>query len=118
MTLRAVVLGGGRIMFLAFDVCRMLDVDRSVLRHLECDERETVAFYPTSPSESVQLIQLVSESGLIALLGCLYLTGEREAHKPSQGKLAGFRKWVARDVLPTLHRNYGALEVVATVEAA
>lgn len=118
MTLRAVVLGGGRIMFLAFDALRLISVDRSVLRHLDCDERETVAFYPPNPSENVQLIQLVSESALFALLGMFYLTGEREPGKPSLGKLAEYRKWIARDVLPFLHRKYGALEVVGTEVAA
>lgn len=102
----------GQPWFGAADVCRALDVDRSVLRKLEADERLAV---PVPQQDGgMALVSLISESGLLALCGLFTLCG-RDAGKPSE---PAFRKWVVYELLPRVHRrilDVEAVSVTATV---
>lgn len=102
-----VVWHAGQPWFAALDACRALDVDRSVLRKLDADERAAVPV--PQAGGGVALVPLVSESGLLALCGLFTLCG-RDTAKPSE---AAFRKWVVYELLPRVHRRIVDIEAVS-----
>jgi len=104
--LRVVVFADGSPWFLRQDVLSALDVSATVLRHLDYEEIcELSVFDPAT--KALRLVYLLSASAILALVGAFTLCG-RDSDKPDPMPL---RKWLAREVLPTLHRKYAALEM-------
>ena len=100
-----VVLRGGAPWFVAADVCRVLGISnsRDAVSRLDDDERDGVG--STDTIGRVQTMQVVSESGLYALI----FTSRKEEAKR-------FRKWVTSEVLPAL-RQHGRYEIGAQASA-
>ncbi len=105
--LRVVVMTDGSPWFVAADVLKALDVSNSVLRRV-CQQEERAQLYFPDPDwrGKWKVVDLLSESGLYALLGMFTLCG-RDMDKPNPAPL---RKWIANAVLPYLHRRYSKLE--------
>lgn len=79
--------------FVAADVCRILDIanPRDALTRLDADEKGVA---PTDTLGGQQVSNIVSESGLYALI----FTSRKEGAR-------AFRKWVTSEVLPALRRH-------------
>lgn len=84
-------LHGGEPWFVAVDACRALGIgnSRQALTRLDQDERDTVILNDATPGNPRR--QIVSESGLYALI--------LHSRKP---EARAFRKWITSEVLPQL----------------
>jgi len=82
--------------FVAADVCRVLDIanPRDAVSKLDDDEKTTVANTDGRAGHGAQSYNIISESGLYALI---FTSRKPEAKK--------FRKFVTSEVLPTLRRT-------------
>ena len=93
----------GEPWFVAADVCKALAISnaRDAISRLDDDEHTTVAFSDGRPGHGAQKINIVSESGLYALV--------IRSNKPEARE---FRKWITAEVLPTIRRT-GRYEAAA-----
>lgn len=91
--LTVVINQDGNPMFVANQVCKMLDISnaRDAISRLEEDEKR-VSEIPTPGGN--QNVNLVTESGLYTLI---FRSNKEEAKK--------FRKWVTSEVLPTIRKT-------------
>lgn len=85
------VMRGDEPWWVASDVCKVLDVDRTQIRRLDDDEKG-VCSIPTPGG--VQEMSVINESGLFALV-----LGSR---KP---EAKAFKRWVTHEVLPSIRRT-------------
>ena len=89
--------------FMAADVCRALELDRTQSRRLDDDEKGVCSIpTPGGPQET----SVVNEPGLYALV-----LGSR---KP---EAKAFKRWITHEVIPSIHRH-GAYMTPETLEAA
>ncbi|MBQ9501681.1 MAG: Bro-N domain-containing protein [Lentisphaeria bacterium] len=97
----------GEPWFVAADVCKAMAISnaRDAISRLDDDEHTTVAFSDGRPGHGAQKINIVSESGLYALV--------IRSNKPEARE---FRKWITAEVLPTIRRT-GRYEAAAAVPA-
>jgi len=93
--------------FVAADVCKALSISnaRDAISRLDDDEHMTVAFSDGRPGHGAQKVNIISESGLYALV--------IRSNKPEARE---FRKWITAEVLPTIRRT-GRYEAAAAVPA-
>ncbi len=87
--------------FVAADVCRVLEVDRTASRRLDDDEKDV---YSTHTPGGDQEMTIVNESGLYALV-----LGSR---KP---EAKAFKRWVTHEVIPAI-RKHGAYATDETID--
>ena len=82
--------------FVAKDVCDVLELSNptEALRSLDDDERNTLRIPEGIPSKGNPNMNIISESGLYALI-----------FKSRKPEAKAFRKWVTSTVLPTLFRT-------------
>lgn len=93
----------GEPWFVAADVCRALELDRTQSRRLDDDEKGVCSIpTPGGPQET----SVVNEPGLCALV-----LGSR---KP---EAKAFKRWITHEVIPSIHRH-GAYMTPETLEAA
>lgn len=85
----------GQHWFVAADVCRSLDLDRSAVRRLDDDERKTVRIARANQRGNPNTV-LINESGLYHLI----FTSNKDSARR-------FRKWVTDIVLPSLRKHGG-----------
>ena len=83
----------GEPWFVAVDVCRALEIDRTATRRLDDDEK---GVYSTHTLGGKQEMSIVNEPGLYSLV-----LGSR---KP---EAKAFKRWITHDVIPSL-RKHGA----------
>ena len=83
----------GQPWFVAADVCRALDVDRTATRRLDEDEKDV---YSTHTLGGEQKVSIVNEPGLYALV-----LGSR---KP---EAKAFKRWITHEVLPSIRQSGG-----------
>lgn len=90
--------------FVAADVCKALAIvnPRKAVTQLDDDEHMTVTFSDGRPGHGAQKINIVSESGLYALV--------IRSNKP---EARSFRKWITAEVLPAI-RRHGAYALAET----
>ncbi len=91
-----VTMKGGEPWFVAADVCRALELDRTQTRRLDEDEK---GVYSTQTPGGDQEMSIVNEPGLYTLV-----LGSR---KP---EAKAFKRWITHDVIPSL-RKEGAYTV-------
>ena len=86
----------GEPWFVAKDVCEALTISnpRKAVTQLDDDEHMTVTFGDGRPGHGAQKINIISESGLYALVIRSNKPGARE-----------FRKWVTAEVLPSIRKT-------------
>ncbi|MBQ7654818.1 MAG: Bro-N domain-containing protein [Clostridia bacterium] len=86
----------GNPWFVAADVCKALEIinPRKAVTHLDDDEHTTVTFSDGRPGHGAQKVNIISESGLYALI--------IRSNKPAARE---FRKWITAEVLPAIRRN-------------
>lgn len=84
-------LESGEPWFVASDVCKALDIDRTAVRRLDKDEKGVRSIHTPGGDQEMTT---VSESGLYSLI-----LGSRkpEAHR--------FKRWVTHEVLPTIRKT-------------
>lgn len=87
--------------FVAADVCRALDVDRTATRRLDDDEKDV---YSTHTLGGQQELSIVNEPGLYALV-----LGSRKQ------KAKAFKRWITHEVLPSI-RKHGAYATDDTID--
>lgn len=82
--------------FVAADVCKALGIvqTRNAVARLDEDEISTVRFSDGRPGHGAQKINIISESGLYALV--------IRSNKPEARE---FRKWITAEVLPAIRKN-------------
>lgn len=81
----------GEVWFVAADVCRALELDRTQSRRLDDDEKDVVSIHtPGGPQD----MTVINEFGLYSLI-----LGSR---KP---EAKAFKRWVTHEVLPTIRRT-------------
>lgn len=82
--------------FVAADVCKALGIvqTRNAVARLDEDEISTVRFSDGRPGHGAQKVNIISESGLYALI--------IRSSKPAARE---FRKWVTSEVLPTIRKT-------------
>lgn len=82
--------------FVVADVCRALEISnpRDAINRLDDDEHTTVGFSDGRPGHGAQKFNIISESGLYALI--------IRSSKPAARE---FRKWVTAEVLPTIRKT-------------
>ena len=85
------VIKDGDPWFVARDVCEILGIKTEQTRRLDDDEKSLQEF---KTDGGIQKMSIVSESGLYALI--------LRSNKPEAKK---FRKWITRDILPTLRKT-------------
>jgi len=85
----------GQSWFIAADVCRSLDLDRTAVRRLDEDERNTVRIAHANQRGNPNTV-IINESGLYSLI----FSSRKESAKR-------FKKWVTSDVLPSLRKHGG-----------
>jgi prophage antirepressor-like protein len=93
-----VLMQDGQPWFMAMDVCRVLEIANpwNVVAALDADEKATLHNVEGRPGSGPQRFNIISESGLYALI-----------FKSRKAKAKAFRKWVTGEVLPAL-RTRGA----------
>jgi len=86
----------GEPWFVAADICKAMAISnaRDAISRLDDDEHMTVAFSDGRPGHGAQKINIVSESGLYALV--------IRSNKPEARE---FRKWITSEVLPSIRRT-------------
>lgn len=84
--------------FVAVDVCKILELKNTTdaLKNLDEDEFTTLAFSESRAGHGAQKFNIISESGLYALI--------IRSNKPAARE---FRKWITAEVLPAL-RKFGS----------
>lgn len=87
------VLRDGEPWFIAADVCRALEIDRTQTRRLDDDEK---GVYSTHTPGGEQEMAIVNEPGLYALA-----LGSR---KP---EAKAFKRWITHEVLPSIRKTGG-----------
>lgn len=99
--IRATVSNKGEPLFVAADVCRALDIDRTQTRRLDDDERGVCSMHTPGGEQEVTCI---TEAGLYSLvLG----SRKKEARQ--------FKRWVTHEVIPSI-RKHGAYMTPETVD--
>lgn len=97
--------------FVAADVCKALAISNptKAVAQLDDDEHTTLTFSEGRPGHGAQKINIISESGLYALV--------IRSNKPEARE---FRKWITAEVLPTIRRTgrYEAVAAAVPVAAA
>lgn len=90
------VIRDGEPWFVAADVCRALEIDRSQSRRLDEDEKAAVCLTHTSSNgtEQGRDVTIINEPGLYSLV-----LGSR---KP---EAKDFKRWVTHDILPSIRRH-------------
>lgn len=88
------IMRDGEPWFVAADVCKALEIDKSQTRRLDEDEK---GMYSTQTLGGKQEVTIVNEPGLYSLV-----LGSR---KP-EAKV--FKRWVTSDILPSIRRTGGA----------
>lgn len=83
----------GQPWFIAADVCRSLDLDRTAVRRLDEDEKGVRIMHTPGGPQSVSVI---NESGLYHLI----FTSNKDSARR-------FRKWVTDIVLPSIRKHGG-----------
>lgn len=103
-----VVMRDGAPWFVAADICAVLELETSAaMRRLDNDECGVVEItHPQSPDKRIS-VNVVDESGMYELI-----IGSR---KP---EAKAFKKWVKREVLPSIRRDGGYIAPTATPEQA
>lgn len=92
----------GEPWFVAADVCKALELDRTAVRRLDEDEK---GVHSTHTLGGEQQIGVVSEAGLYTLV-----LGSR---KP---EAKAFKRWITHEVIPTI-RRHGAYATETTIES-
>lgn len=90
------IMRDGEPWFVAADVCKALEIDKSQTRRLDEDEK---GVYSTQTLGGKQEVTIVNEPGLYSLV-----LGSR---KP-EAKV--FKRWVTHEVLPTIRRTGGYVQ--------
>ena len=100
------VMQNGEPWFVAADVCKALDVDRTATRRLDDDEKDV---HSTHTLGGVQDITIVNEPGLYSLV-----LGSR---KP---EAKAFKRWITHEVIPSIrkHGMYAVDELIANPDLA
>jgi prophage antirepressor-like protein len=82
--------------FVAADVCKALEISNpsKTVTQLDDDEHTTLTFSEGRPGHGAQKINIISESGLYALI--------IRSSKPAARE---FRKWITSEVLPAIRRD-------------
>lgn len=93
----------GQSWFIAADVCRSLDLDRTAVRRLDEDERNTVRNAHANQRGNPNTV-IINESGLYSLI----FSSRKESAKR-------FKKWVTSDVLPSLRKHGGYINGLETL---
>lgn len=93
----------GEPWFIAADVCKALEIDRTATRRLDEDEK---GVYSTHTPGGTQDVSIVNEPGLYALV-----LGSR---KP---EAKAFKRWITHDVIPAI-RQHGAYMTPETIQQA
>jgi prophage antirepressor-like protein len=98
----------GEPWFVAVDVCSALDLKNvtMALRHLDDDEQMTLSNVDGRPGSGPQSFNIISESGLYALI--------QRSRKP---EAKPFRKWVTSKVLPSIRKTGGYVHRPAMLPA-
>lgn len=93
--------------FVAADVCKALAISNptKAVTQLDDDEHTTLTFSEGRPGHGAQRVNIISESGLYALV--------IRSNKPEARE---FRKWITAEVLPTIRRT-GRYEAAAELPA-
>lgn len=91
----------GEPWFVAADVCRALELDRTAIRRLDDDEK---GVHLTQTPGGEQEVTIINEAGLYALV-----LGSR---KP---EAKAFKRWITHEVIPTI-RKHGAYITAETAE--
>ncbi|AEB25246.1 MULTISPECIES: BRO-N domain-containing protein [Bacillus] len=95
----------GDVYFVAKDVCDALEISNSRHALTRLDDDESMSFemtHPQSPSKTI-LMQVVNESGLYELI----FSSRKKTAKD-------FKRWVKRDVLPSIRKNKVYIDPTAT----
>ncbi|MCG8395717.1 hypothetical protein LWS67_03565 [Bacillus atrophaeus] len=95
----------GDVYFVAKDVCDALEISNSRQALTRLDDDESMSFemtHPQSPSKTI-LMQVVNESGLYELI----FSSRKKTAKD-------FKRWVKRDVLPSIRKNKVYIDPTAT----
>ncbi|MBE0185474.1 hypothetical protein E6W43_03285 [Bacillus sp. seq1] len=95
----------GDVYFVAKDVCDALEIGNSRQALTRLDDDESMSFemtHPQSPSKTI-LMQVVNESGLYELI----FSSRKKTAKD-------FKRWVKRDVLPSIRKNKVYIDPTAT----
>lgn len=85
----------GQPWFIAADVCGSLGLDRTAVRRLDEDERNTVRIAHANQRGNPNTV-IINESGLYSLI----FSSRKESAKR-------FKKWVTSEVLPSLRKHGG-----------
>lgn len=90
------VVKDGEPWFVAADVCRALEIDRSQSRRLDEDEKAAVCLTHTSSNgtEQGRDVTIINEPGLYSLV--------LDSRKP---EAKDFKRWVTHDILPSIRRH-------------
>src|SRR5574344_2022597 len=82
--------------FVAADICKVLELKNTTdaLKNLDEDEFTTIAFSEGRAGHGAQKFNIISESGLYALI--------IRSNKPAARE---FRKWITAEVLPAIRRT-------------
>ena len=83
----------GELLFVAADICKALDIDRTQTRRLDEDEKGVCSMHTPGGDQE---IAAVTESGLYSLV-----LGSR---KPEARE---FKRWITHDVIPTIRKTGG-----------
>lgn len=83
----------GQAWFMASDVCKALDLDRTAIRRLDEDER---GLHSTHTLGGTQQLAIINESGLYSLI----FASRKESAKV-------FKKWVTATVIPSIRKHGG-----------
>lgn len=85
------IMQNGEPWFVAADVCKALEIDRTQTRRLDADEK---GVYSTQTPGGTQNVSIVNEAGLYSLV-----LGSR---KP---EAKAFKRWITHDVIPSLRKH-------------
>ena len=91
----------GEPWFVAADVCRALEIDRTQTRRLDDDEK---GVYLTQTPGGQQEMSIINEPGLYTLV-----LGSR---KPQAKE---FKRWITHEVIPSI-RKHGVYATEATID--
>ena len=94
----------GEPWFVAADVCRALEIDRTATRRLDDDEKDLRSMHTLGGSQD---FTIVNESGLYNLV-----LGSRKA------EARAFKRWVTHEVIPSIRKHGGYIHGQETMTDA
>jgi len=103
--IRVIKDGSGEPWWIASDICRVLEIKNTsdALKHLDDDEKTTIAKSDSQPGKGPQSFTAVNEPGLYTLI--------IRSNKP---EAKTFKRWITHEVLPKI-RKTGSYQVVETL---